>query len=145
MPTDKFWDGNEVLVSRPNKNYTVNDYEEFFRDLNYPDGYELRRNTQDLIYDLQPPMVELHSLYGVNVKTPESFVYPKESAWPDSQPNVVYGDGDGTVNKRSLLGYRRWIGKQPHPISYKEFSGAEHVATLRHQPVIDYILQLVFN
>lgn len=145
MPSDKFWDANEILVSRPGRNYTVNDYEQFFRDLNYEDGYELRKNTEFLVYDMKPPQVELHCLYGVNLKTPESFIYTKESAWPDSQPSVVYGDGDGTVNLRSLLGYRRWIGKQSQPIAYKEISGAEHVATLRNQEVIDYILRLVYN
>jgi lysophospholipase III len=145
MPSDQFWDENEVLVSRPSRNYTVKDYEQFFRDINYETGYELRENTRNLIYNLEPPNVELHCLYGVNMKTPATFVFNKEKDFPDVQPSVVYGDGDGTVNLRSLQGWKRWVGKQPYPISYKEFSGVEHVATLRYQPVIDYIMQLFLN
>jgi lysophospholipase III len=143
MPTDKFWMSDEVIVSRPSKNYTVKDYEQFFKDINYTVGYELRKNTENLIYNLDPPNVELHCLYGTKMKTPEKFIYLKESDWPDNQPSVVYGDGDGTVNIRSLQGWRRWVDKQPQSISYREFEGVEHVATLKYQPVIDYILNLL--
>ena len=145
MPSDKFWDSNEVIISRPGRNYTVADYEQFFQDLNFTTGYEMRKNTQKLIYDLKPPEVELHCLYGVGLKTPESFVYTKESQWPDAQPSVIYGDGDGTVNLRSMHGYKRWIGKQKEPISFQEFPGAEHVATLKHPGVINYISQLLYT
>jgi lysophospholipase-3 len=145
MPSDKFWAADEVIVSRPGRNYTVKDYKQFFEDLNFQTGFEMREDTKGLIYDLEPPNVELHCLYGVNMKTPEGFTYAKEKDWPDGQPAVVYGDGDGTVNLRSLHGYRRWLGKQPQPIYYKEFNGVEHVATLKYQPVIDYILQLLYT
>ncbi len=64
-------------MSTPNRNYTVNDYQQFFNDINFPVGHELRLNTKDLIYDLHPPEVELHSLYGINLKTPASFIYSK--------------------------------------------------------------------
>jgi len=143
MPSYNFWGPEEVLVSRPSKNYTVNDYEEFFNDIKYPDGYELYKKTTSLINDLNPPDVETHSLYGVDLKTPSGFIYKKESDWPDRQPSVLYGDGDGTVPKRSLLGYQKWLGKQSKPIYFKEFSGVEHVATLKHPGVIQYILDLL--
>ena len=144
MPSDQFWDENEIIVSRPSRNYTVKDYEQFFKDLNYTTGYELRKNTEKLVYDLIPPDVEVHALYGVGLKTPESFIYKKEYQWPDYQPSVIYGDGDGTVNLRSLHGFKRWIGKQDQPISFKEVPGAEHLATLRHPDVIDYINKLLY-
>lgn len=145
MPSDSFWPSDEWIVSRPSRNYTVHDYKELFDDMGYPDGYELRQNTKDLIYELEPPNVEVHCLYGVDMKTPNRFIFEKEEDFPDSQPNVIYSDGDGTVNYRSLLGYRRWIGKQAQPISYKEFSGVEHLATLKYQPIIDYVLDLFYD
>jgi lysophospholipase-3 len=145
MPTDRFWSKDEILVSRPSRNYTVNDYQQFFSDLGFDTGYLMRKNTEKLVYDLIAPQVELHCLYGVGMKTPEQFIYPKEKDFPDSQPTVVYGDGDGTVNLRSLRGHQMFVGKQPQSINYKEFKGVEHVATLRYQPVIDYILELFNN
>ncbi len=66
-----------MLVSTPNRNYTVNDYEQFFIDLNHQDGYEMRLNTKDLIIELNPPEVEIHTIYGTGLKTPESFSWDK--------------------------------------------------------------------
>ncbi len=40
MPSSEFWSSDEVLVSRPERNYTVNDYLQFFQDLNYEIGIE---------------------------------------------------------------------------------------------------------
>lgn len=145
MPSDRFWSKDEIIVSRPSRNYTVADYEQFFIDLNFTTGYEMRKDTEKLIYDLEPPRVELHCLYGVGLKTPEVFVYPKEKDFPDSQPSVIYGDGDGTVNVRSLRGHSFFKDKQDQPIYVKEFSGVEHVATLKYPPIIDYILNLMNN
>ena len=58
MPMDKFWGPDELLASRPGRNYTVNDYEQFFKDIGYELGYTLRKNTEHLIDDLKPPNVE---------------------------------------------------------------------------------------
>lgn len=82
---------------------------------------------------------------GVKVQTPTTFVWKNEKDFPDVQPSVVYGDGDGTVNLRSLLGFKKWIGEQLQPISFQEFPGSDHVATLRNQAVIDAILKLFFS
>lgn len=145
MPTDKFWAGDEVLVSTPTRNYTVNDYQDFFEDIGFPIGYEMRKATQNLVYNLDPPQVETHCLYGMGLKTPEAFSYAKPKDFPDAQPAVVFGDGDGTVNLRSLQGFRRWLGKQKQPIFFQEVPGAEHVATLKHPAVINYIIDLLYK
>lgn len=143
MPSDKFWAADEILVSTPNRNYTVNDYEALFRDLNYEDGHFMRENTKDLIRELNPPDVEMHALYGVQMKTPAGFIWNKQKNFPDTQPSVVYGDGDGTVNLRSLHGYRHWIGKQKQPIYFKEFKGIDHLAILKSKDVIQYVMNLL--
>lgn len=145
MPSNKFWLDDEILVSTPSKNYTVNNYEEFFNDIGYPLGFEMRKITEKMLYSLKPPQVESHFLYGVGLKTPESFTYLKQKDFPDTQPAVTYGDGDGTVNLRSLLGYQKWIGQTKYGIYYQEVPGAEHVATLKHPTVIEYIVQLLYK
>lgn len=143
MPSDQFWDADEILVSTPNRNYTVNDYKQLFEDLDFEDGWEMRKNTEFLIKELNPPDVEVHAVYGIGVKTPAGFSWEKQKKFPDTQPNVVYGDGDGTVNLRSLHGYKRWIGRQKQPIYHKEVPGADHLSTLKHLEVIKYILELL--
>lgn len=59
MPSDKFWDADEVLVQTDKRNYTVNDYQAFFEDLGYMDGWDMHLDTKPLIYDLTPPGVEV--------------------------------------------------------------------------------------
>ncbi len=39
----------------------------------------------------------------------------------------MYGDGDGTVNFRSLLGYQRWLDKQKESTYFREFKGVNYV------------------
>jgi hypothetical protein len=39
-PSGEFgWSDDEVLVATPSRNYTVRNYEQFFSDMNFPDGY----------------------------------------------------------------------------------------------------------
>ena len=45
--------------------------------------------------------VTAHCLYGTRVPTIEKYHF-KNGEFPDKQPTVTYGDGDGIVNKRSL-------------------------------------------
>ena len=66
MPSDKFWGIDELVAARPSRNYTVNDYQQFFTDIGYDLGYTLRKNTEKLIYDLNPPNVE-SVFYYVNI------------------------------------------------------------------------------
>ncbi|CAF0721102.1 unnamed protein product [Brachionus calyciflorus] len=145
MPNDRFWTRDDILVTTPFRNYTVYDYEDFFNDIGYPLGNEMRKNTERLIYHFEPPNVESHFLYGTGLKTPESFTYLKPKDFPDSQPAVTYGDGDGTVNLKSLQGFKKWIGQTKYGIYNQEIPGAEHVATLKHPTTIEYIIQLMYN
>lgn len=142
MPTDKLWKPSEVLVSRPKRNYTVNDYKQFFEDIGFPTGYEMWKDTSPLIYKLIPPDVELHCLHGDDLKTPGTLIYTEKS-WPDSQPNLSYERGDGTVNLRSLMACTRWQGKQKGKVIHKVFPNAEHMAILANKDVIKYILSVI--
>lgn len=59
MPSDKFWSPNETLVITETKNYTVNNYQTFFKDINYTVGWKAREVTKSLIHGLDPPNVEV--------------------------------------------------------------------------------------
>ena len=50
MPSPRFWGEDEVLVSTPRRNYTVNDYHQLFKDLGYMDGYYMWQDTHKLIW-----------------------------------------------------------------------------------------------
>lgn len=71
MPSPLFWKNDEVLVVTKSRNYTFGQLEEFFRDLQYPVGWEMRKDTLPYSKDFSPPGVEVHCLWGHNVDTVE--------------------------------------------------------------------------
>ncbi|ODN02819.1 Group XV phospholipase A2 [Orchesella cincta] len=108
LPSKYFWGPEETLVSCPEKgNYTVMDFERFFKDMNYQAGYEMWKDTEALLGDHAAPGIEVHCLHGIGVSTVDSFTYTNGKYFPD-KPSLVYGNGDGTVNVRSLRGCLRW-------------------------------------
>lgn len=48
MPYEPFWTDKEILVYGPTANYTVKDYKKFFNDIEFPDGYLMREDTENL-------------------------------------------------------------------------------------------------
>ncbi|XP_033754287.1 group XV phospholipase A2-like [Pecten maximus] len=144
MPSDLYWEADEILVSRPEKNYTVKDFKQFFLDLNYTDGYDMFLDTKDLTRDLTPPGVEVHCLHGYNLTTPGRLVYGP-NMWPDSQPKVIPDDGDGTVNIRSLIACKKWIGKQKQKVYHQQFIHAEHMEILRDVRINAYLKSVLLS
>jgi len=142
MPSLDFWDKDEVVVVSPIRNYTVNQYKEFFDDIKYPTGYEYWLNNKDLLDATRPPEIECHELYGTQMPTPGVLLYNNRT-FPDLPPVVLPDNGDGTVNMRSLLGFKKWEGKQHQDIHSLEIPGVEHLVILRHPMVINYVQQVV--
>lgn len=131
-------------MTTPKRKYTVFDYEELFNDISFPQGYELLKKSNHLLNNLNAPNVEIHSLYGVGVKTPENFEYDELENWYDKQPFINFGDGDGTVNKKSLIGFERWILKQNEKIYSRELQGVDHLQILKNKYTTEYILDLLY-
>ncbi|CAF4597601.1 unnamed protein product, partial [Rotaria magnacalcarata] len=75
MPSVNFWGEDETIVVAPKRNYTVNDFKEFFDDIEFPTGYEYWLNNKDLLQELTPPEVELHEIYSLQMPTPGVFLY----------------------------------------------------------------------
>jgi len=50
-------------------------------------------------------------MYGMGVPTEEQLVY-REGDF-DIPPEMVYGDGDGTINLKNMLAFEEKVGKQP--------------------------------
>ncbi|KAH3772297.1 phospholipase A2 group XV-like [Dreissena polymorpha] len=145
MPSDEFWKPDEVLVVSPARNYTVRDYKQLFKDIDYETGYMMWEDTHNLINPLTAPQVEMHCLHGVNVSTPGQFVYDNKS-WHDSEPTrTILDDGDGTVNIRSLLGCLRFQDQQSQPVYHKTFNQGEHLQMLNLKDVIAYIKDVLIG
>lgn len=144
MPSPLFWKPHEVLISTAEgNNFTVNDYKNFFRDIQYPTGWEMRKDTLPIVNDFTHPGVEVHCLHGYGVKTIERLEYAP-GKFPDGYPNLIYGDGDGTVNGISLSGCTRWSQKGSGPkIYHQPIPGVSHMDILADDRVLSYLQSLL--
>lgn len=114
--------------------------------------------------DFTAPGVEVHCLYGEGSPTVERYACSKihtENLDADANlfnfrlnyktglsgsPTLVSGDGDGTVNARSLKACEKWAGnpKQHDKKIYSiEIPGADHMGILSDKRVVDYVLQVL--
>ncbi|TSQ92628.1 Group XV phospholipase A2 [Bagarius yarrelli] len=142
FPYAHTWPSDKSLVSTPSANYTVKDYERFFKDISYEDGWAMRQDTEPLVQALEAPGVPVHCLYGTGIPTAEAYRY---KTFPDSEPEVVNGEGDGTVNMLSAVQCKRWIDQQKHPVRLVELPGNEHVAMLLNYTTVAYIKNVLFS
>lgn len=136
MPGEAVWDLDEVLVQSENVNISLRNFGEFYARLNTTDGYLMWNDTRGLVKDLQPPGIEHHCLYGTGVSTTEKLMYYK---FPDSTPVLKKGDGDGTVNTKSLEACTRWQTKQKHKVHVQSFKHVNHLGMLKHPDVVGYL------
>ena len=145
MPSPELWSPDEVLVKTTNRTYTVNDFQDFFKDIGAPGAIKLRKLVENLIYPLtaHAPNVRLHCLYGTGVHTAASYMF-EDGEFPDHQPEVIYGDGDGTVNRRSLEGCGTWMQRQDHSVSMKGYHAVDHVGILSDSNALHDIKSLLF-
>lgn len=121
---------------------------------------DMRKDLADY-NSFRAPGVEVHCLYGTNTDTVKRWA--KNFVWNwlqysyktissldfgtefNSDPTIIEGDGDGTVNKRSLMGCRYWKNATNRLIHVREFPGIDHMQILDHSEIIDYVLNAVVN
>ncbi|XP_030240485.1 group XV phospholipase A2 [Drosophila navojoa] len=138
LPSPLFWKPSEVLASTPSRNYTMAQMHEFFNDIDYMTGWEMRKDTMRYTQNFSPPDVELHCLYGDGVSTVESLIYKKDTINGET-PKLKMGYGDGTVNQRSLRACQSWEGYSSAHISTLALKGVDHMGILVHPDVLQYI------
>ncbi|CAB3373511.1 Hypothetical predicted protein [Cloeon dipterum] len=107
LPSSLFWKPEEPLVLTPEKNYSLSNLRDYFSDIDWLTGWEMRKDTEKYSLNFTAPGVEVHCAHGVGVATVEQLKYAKDK-FPDSSPELIMGDGDGTVNLRSLEGCSKW-------------------------------------
>ena len=140
FPKPSVWN-NTVLVTSTSRNYTANDYEGLFRDIGYPQGYQMYLGIVPLNENYPAPRVSIHCLYGVNVPTPESFTYG--NGFDANPTNINYGDGDGTVNLLSSQVCLKWRNEQSEAFSTIAFPGVDHGEMVTSTVVLETVAQIV--
>lgn len=132
---------SQPLVVTPERNYSAMDMVEFLEDIGYGDGvlpYQSR--VLPLVAELPAMEVPVTCVLGTGVKTPEMLVYGEGGF--DAQPEVLYGDGDGTVNLASLLALEaEWSGKTSQPVKLLTVPGVSHSDVLKDPSAVGEIIR----
>ncbi|KAA3679181.1 lysophospholipase III [Paragonimus westermani] len=133
-PDLRLWSPNETIVITPKRNYSAHDIKQFFEDIGYTNGYQMMefgKAGRDF-FEGPTHVDEVYCVYGTQVPTPEQLIYG--ASFPDQNPQILDGDGDGSVNLRSLEVCRNW-----NRVKEIALPGAEHLTILRDKRLIDQI------
>ena len=142
MPSPDLWGEDEVIVQSQNINITMRNYQDFYKMMGQPIGEMMRQDTLPISRGIPPPGVEVFCWHGANVPTIETLVYHK---FPESVPTFKYGDGDGTVNKRSMEACLRWRTQQTPPVHHRSFKDINHAGMIKDDQVVNEIKNLVLS
>uniref|UniRef100_A0A672RAX5 Lecithin-cholesterol acyltransferase n=1 Tax=Sinocyclocheilus grahami TaxID=75366 RepID=A0A672RAX5_SINGR len=126
IPSEEAWSSDHTFISTPFFNYTNQDYQQFFKDINFEDGWYMWEDSKNLTAGLPSPGVEVYCLYGVGLPTPVTYGYDEQ--FPIADPiDIIYDDGDDTVGSRSMSLCKRWMEKQEQAVHVTEFRGMAHL------------------
>ena len=132
LPSPGTWRHNDVIVQTPTRNYTARDLRaEFFDDIGFPIGRDFVGNILGKReYVQRNPGVKMYCLYTHGVPTSETIIYKKGFHIEKQPAEYIKGDGDGTVNYKSLRGcrgLRLHTGRRPRSSVYlRGFRGPSH-------------------
>ncbi|XP_052200712.1 lecithin-cholesterol acyltransferase-like 1 [Diospyros lotus] len=128
------------LVITPARNYTASDIPEFLNDIGFPEGVEpYRSRILPLVERLPASEVPVTCVIGTGVETPETLLYGEGGF--DRQPEVVYGDGDGTVNKVSLEAVEsEWARDKNQSVKFIRLPGVSHTELLKDEAAVAEIV-----
>lgn len=144
LPNPTVFGSDKPLVVGPNRSYTAGEVVGFLRDIGFPEGV---KPYEDRIVPLvramfsAPPEVPVTCIVGTGVKTMETLFYGDELGF-DGRPEVVYGDGDGTVNIESLLALETlWKVEKNPSLKVIRLNGMSHTSVLNEKTALEKIME----
>ena len=63
--------------------------------------------------------------------------------FPRSKPDLHMGDGDGTVNKRSMEVCLKWRQEQQQPVHHQIFNNTDHATMLKGDLPVKSVQNLI--
>ncbi|KAL6639388.1 hypothetical protein ACP70R_023118 [Stipagrostis hirtigluma subsp. patula] len=139
--------GHEPLVITKQRNYSAYDMEDLLTAIGFGDGIEpFRKRALPKMHYFQDPMVPVTCINGVGNKTPLQLIYWESDF--EKPPELVYGDGDGTVNFISMLDFDQKMyqrsGKKKQFKSIK-LDGARHGNIITDEWALKRVMQEIIE
>lgn len=143
LPNPTIYERKTPIVITQNSNYTVDEIPRFLKDIGFEEGvYPYESRILPLMEQFQAPGVNLTCVIGRGVRTPETLFYGENGF--DEQPEMAYGDGDGTVNMVSLRALERlWAEEKNQTLETIELRGVTHKSILENREALDVIIKVI--
>lgn len=140
LPHSKvFHDRTKPLVVTP-LNYTAYEMDRFLADIGFSEGVvPYKTRVLPLTEEMVTPGVPVTCIYGKGVDTPEVLVYGEGGF--DEQPEIKYGDGDGTVNLASLAALE--LVHEVDSLKTVEIGGVSHTSILKDEMALKEIVEQI--
>lgn len=144
LPNAKVF-GERKLVITPDATYSAHEITRFLNDIGFSRGvYPYTTRILPLMEQLIAPEVPITCIIGSDVRTPETLFYGENGF--DEQPDVVYGDGDGTVNMASLLALEKlWAEEKNQPLKVITIGGISHTSILQNDSALAEITGEIYS
>ncbi|KAL2529495.1 Lecithin-cholesterol acyltransferase-like 1 [Forsythia ovata] len=140
MPSPEVFNTTKPLVITPNASYSANDIAQFLEDIGFPQGVKpYKSRILPLVEKLVAPEVPITCIIGTGIKTPGTLFYGECGF--DKRPEVVYDNGDGTVNMVSLLAVENaWANDKSQSLKVIKLPGVSHTSILKDDLALDEII-----
>ncbi|PAN50787.1 hypothetical protein PAHAL_9G546300 [Panicum hallii] len=135
--------GRRPLVITRHRNYSAYDIADLLVAVGSADGVRpFRERELSKMEYFEAPMVPLTYINGVGIPTAEQLIYWDDDF--DRLPEVVYGDGDDTINLASMLAFEEKVGKRPGQM--ERFKSIK-LAGVRHSALVTDVgaLSIIMN
>lgn len=142
MPSPHIY-SHKPLVITPGATYSAYDIAQFLVDIGFSEGV-VPYNTRilPLVNNLVAPQVDITCIIGSGVRTAETLFYGENGF--DKQPEILYGDGDGTVNMVSLMALENeWAGKKNQSVKVIKIPDVSHTSILEEDVALDEIVKVI--
>ena len=63
--------------------------------------------------------------------------------FPSGSSELIKGDGDGTVNLKSLASCQAWQTQQNEPVTLKTFKNVDHMGLLSNVEAVNYVQSVI--
>ncbi|KAG0455683.1 hypothetical protein HPP92_023471 [Vanilla planifolia] len=136
--------GEMPLVFANNKSYSARDIPDFLNDIGFEEGVlPYKTRIHPLVATApEPEGVSVTCIVGLGIDTPETLFYLRKGF--EVQPDVLYGDGDGTVNVASLLALEKdWTEAARKHLKVIKLYGISHNSILKDKAAIQKIIDVL--
>lgn len=140
LPQSGIFGDDITFVETPERIYKAHEMGNLLRDINLTRQFEWFQKTSNLLDNLEPlDDIQTDCIHSLNTPTMRALVFKRQNDFPNGPFEILYGQGDGTVNEKSLMVCAEWASKLPGLIKHRVIMNTSHVGVLSHKRTFQFL------